>query len=135
MNIKFDYSTAFAILGGFVAYFLGGIDTLLMAACSFLLLDLLTGIGKGIYTQSLDSGAGKRGILKKVMWLIPVIVAVLLDKLTYFQEAGLSFRSVMLIYLVANEGISIIENLEVIGIKMPDWIYKTLKKIKDKEPK
>lgn len=69
------------------------------------------------------------------MWLTPIIVAVLLDKLTYFNESGLSFRTVMLLYLVGNEGISIIENLEVMGIKMPKQIYAVLRKIKDEEPK
>ena len=68
------------------------------------------------------------------MWLTPIIVAVLLDKLTHFNESGLSFRTVMLLYLVGNEGISIIENLEVMGIKMPKQIHAILKKIKDEEP-
>ena len=135
MITKFIISTIFAAFGSFVFYFLGGADTLLIVACSFLLIDLITGITKGAFAKSLDSKKGKLGIIKKTMWLMPVIVAVLLDRLTHFNESGLSFRTVMLLYLVGNEGISIIENLEVMGIKMPKQIYTVLRKMKDEEPK
>ena len=135
MTTKIIISTIFTAFGSFIFYFLGGADTLLIVACSFLLIDLITGITKGAFTHSLDSKKGKLGILKKTMWLTPIIVAVLLDKLTHFNESGLSFRTAMLLYLVSNEGISIIENLEAMGIKMPKQIYAVLRKIKDEEPK
>ncbi len=134
MTTKIIISTIFTAFGSFIFYFLGGADTLLIVACSFLLIDLITGITKGAITHSLDSKKGKLGILKKTMWLIPIIVAVLLDKLTQFNESGLSFRTAMLLYLVSNEGISIIENLEAMGIKMPKQIRAILGKIKNEEP-
>ena len=134
MTTKFEFSTLFTIFGGFVVHFLGGADTLLKVTCVFIVLDYITGLSKGAITKSLNSYKGGKGILKKMMYIIAIIMCVWLDKLTHISETGLSFRAVILLYTIGTEGISILENLEAMGIKMPGKIYAILEKIRDEEP-
>lgn len=134
MITKIEVSAVFAILGSFVVYFLGGADTLLIVTCSFILLDYITGIAKGIMTKTLNSNKGLKGIIRKTMYLTAIILSVLLDKVTHLNEAGLSFRAIMLLYMIGTEGISILENLSIMGIKMPSKIQNILEKLKDEEP-
>ena len=133
MATKFEVSTIFTILGSFVVYYLGGADTLLIVACSFILLDYITGIAKGIMTKTLNSNKGLSGIVRKTMYLTAIIVSVLLDKVTHLNEAGLSFRAMMLLFVIGTEGISILENLSIMGIKMPTKLQNIFEKLKDDE--
>ena len=68
------------------------------------------------------------------MYLVAIGVGEGLDKVTVLDDAGLSFRTIMLCYVIGTEGISILENLSVMGIKMPKKIENMLEKFKDDEP-
>ena len=113
MTTKIEYSVVFSVIGSFVFYFLGGADTLLKVMVSLILLDYLTGFTKAIMTTGLNSNKGLKGILRKTMYLSAIILSVLLDKVTHLNEAGLSFRTIMLLYMIGTEGISILENLSI----------------------
>ena len=126
MTTKIEYSVVFSVIGSFVFYFLGGADTLLKVMVSLILLDYLTGFTKAIMTTGLNSNKGLKGILRKTMYLSAIILSVLLDKVTHLNEAGLSFRTIMLLYMIGTEGISILENLSIMGIKMPKKIENML---------
>ena len=131
---RFEISAIFALLGSIVVYFLGGADTLLIVAGTFIFLDLVTGLSKGAITKTMNSNKGWKGILRKTMYLVAIGVGEGLDKVTVLDDAGLSFRTVMLCYVIGTEGISILENLSVMGIKMPKKIESILEKLKDDEP-
>ena len=133
MTTKIEYSVVFSLIGSFVFYFLGGADTLLKVTVSLILLDYLTGFTKAIMTTGLNSSKGLMGIVRKTMYLSAIILSVLLDKVTHLNEAGLSFRTIMLLYMIGTEGISILENLSIMGIKMPKKIENMLEKLKDEE--
>lgn len=123
--IKF-WTTAF---GACVVYLLGGSDVMLTTLFIFLVVDYITGIFKGIKNRDLNSDTGWRGLMKKTGVMLGVIVAVQLDKLT----GGDVFRSGTITFFTLNEGISIIENLSILGVEFPEFMLKFLKTWKDKE--
>ena len=125
----------FTIIGSFVVKFLGGADIILKVTCLMIILDYITGLTKGIIVQEINSKKGFIGILKKMMYVAAIAMCVGLDKITHLNEAGLSFRVIVLLYIISAEGISITENLEAVGIKMPGKVHALLRKMKDEEPK
>ena len=68
-----------------------------------------------------------RGILKKVGVIVVVMLAVIIDRVT--GETG-AIRTLVIYYFVANEGLSIVENLAAAGIPIPKTIKKALKALK-----
>ena len=135
MTTKMETSVFLSsVLGSFVFYFLGGADTLLIVTGSLILLDYITGFAKGVMTTGLNLNKGLKGILRKSLYISAIILSVLLDKITHLNEAGLSFRTIMLLYTIGTEGISIIENLSEAGLKMPKKIENMLEKLKDEGP-
>ena len=123
--IKF-ITTAF---GACVVYLLGGADVILTTLFIFLVVDYITGIFKGIKNKDLSSDTGWSGLMKKTGVMLGVIVSVQLDKLT----GGDVFRSGTITFFTLNEGISIIENLSILGVEFPEFMLKFLKAWKDKE--
>ena len=135
MTIKMIVTWSFTVIGSFIVKFLGGADILLKVTCLMIVLDYFSGIIKGYLNQELDSKKGTKGIAKKTLYVVAIMMCVALDSITHLNEAGLSFRSIILLYITGTEGISIMENLEAAGIKMPDKIRTVLRKMKDEEPK
>ena len=119
-------STAF---GACVVYLLGGADVILTTLFIFLVVDYIAGIFKGIKNKDLSSDTGWRGLMKKTGVMLGVIVSVQLDKIT----GGDVFRSGTITFFTLNEGISIIENLSILGVEFPEFMLKFLKAWKDKE--
>ena len=135
MTTKMIVTGGFTLIGSFIVKFLGGADILLRVTCLMIVLDYISGIIKGYLGQELDSKKGTKGIIKKMLYVIAIMMCVGLDSITHLNEAGLSFRAIILLYITGTEGISIMENLEAVGIKMPGKIHTVLRKMKDEEPK
>lgn len=93
-------------------------------------LDYVSGLIKAYSTKTLSSKIGMRGLLKKVGLLIVVMIGVIIDKVTGGTGA---VRTLVIYYFVANEGLSIIENLGVAGVPIPKSIKKALKALKNTE--
>lgn len=114
---------------GAILYFLfGKFDIALQCLLVFIALDYISGIIKACTNKELSSKIGFRGILKKVSILIIVAVGVLVDRIT--GDSG-TVRSLVIYYFVANEGLSIIENLSQTGLPIPKSIKNALKILKD----
>lgn len=133
MTTKVVATCYFAVIGSFIVKFLGGADLLLRVTCTMIMLDYITGLIKGCI-QGLSSQKGTKGILKKMLFVIAIIMCVALDKITHLADVDLSFRTIILFYITGTEGISIIENLEAVGIKMPKQVHAVLRKFEDEEP-
>ena len=113
---------------GTILYFLfGEFDIALQCLLVFIALDYISGIIKAYTNKELSSKIGFRGILKKVGILIIVAVGVLVDRIT--GDSG-AVRSLVIYYFVANEGLSIIENLSQTGLPIPKSIKNALKILK-----
>lgn len=114
---------------GTILYFLfGEFDIALQCLLVFIVLDYISGLIKAVINRELSSKTGLRGILKKVGFLIIVAVGVLVDRIT--GGSG-TVRSLVIYYFVANEGLSIIENLGQAGLPIPKSIKNTLKMLKN----
>ena len=114
------------ILTAFI-YLVGGLDVAMTCLLVAIVLDYLSGITKAYVTKQLSSQTGFRGIVKKVAVLIVVMLAVLVDRVAGNTGA---IRTLVIYYFVANEGLSVIENLGQAGVPIPQSIKKALKALK-----
>lgn len=113
---------AFAALGGFIGWFLGGADGFLYALIAFVVIDYLTGVMCAVADKSLSSEVGFKGICKKVLIFILVGVGNLLD--VYVLGEASVLRTAVIFFYLSNEGVSIMENSAHLGLPVP-------KKLKD----
>lgn len=122
-------SVAFGVIGGLIVSFLGGWDGLAITLVSFIVLDWITGLLKAIYNKNLSSYTGFRGIIKKVVILIVVGVTVLLEK-----NMGIpAIREIVMMFFIANEGISLLENVSQMGVPFPDKLKEILIQLRNKK--
>lgn len=110
-------------------YLLGGVDIALQCLLIMIILDYISGIASAIYNKNLDSKIGLKGILKKFMYLIIVCVSVIIDKIVGNTGA---VRTLVIYFFVANDGLSIIENMGKMGIPLPKKLIDTLNQLKNK---
>lgn len=128
-NIIKALKFAVTVLGGAVSFMLGGFDKLLITLLSLMALDYLSGIIKAVYNKSINSQIGFRGILKKVMIIIVVILVSSLQQIT---ENNIPLRDITIMFYLTNEGISIIENLGVV-IPIPKKLKDVFEQLKGEE--
>ena len=129
-NIKLITLFIFGVVGSGISYLLGGWDIPLKALCFFMVTDYITGlIVAGIFRKSkktktggLSSKVGWKGIAKKAGILFVVIMGTILDLLTGQNCA----RNAAILFYIGNEGISILENLGYMGVKLPSFIRRAL---------
>ena len=117
-----------AAVGGIVAL-LGGWDAVLEVLVTLMVLDYVCGVGQAVLDHRLSSAVGFKGILKKAGYLMLVMVACLFDRAMQFQEP-LS-RTVILLFLIANESLSILEHLAIFGVPVPKWLLERLQKLQE----
>ena len=92
---------AIAAIGGWLGYFLGGLDGLLIALIVFMVLDYITGIMCAIADKQLSSEVGFRGICKKVLILMLVDVAHIVD--AHVVGTGSALRGAVVCFYLSNE--------------------------------
>lgn len=119
---------ATAGLGTFLSFVFGEWDVALQCLIIAIAIDYISGIIKAFINKELSSKIGVKGLLKKVGVLLIVALATLIDKIT--GETGM-VRTLVIYYFVANEGLSVIENLGEAGLPIPDVIKKALKSLKN----
>lgn len=128
---------ALAASGGFLSNMLGGWDMLLQVLIVIMAVDVITGwIVAGIFhkspkteTGALDSKIGFKGLFKKFSVLLLILVAAQLDK-----AIGGSFsRTAVILFFCGNEGLSILENLALMGIEYPAFLKNALEALKKKD--
>ena len=121
-------STVIGIVGGFFVAIFGQWDSILWALLVIMLLDYLTGVIKAIYTKTISSEIGFKGLLKKITVLIIVALSNVLQQIT---GDNVAIREIVIMFYIANEGISVLENVAVIYPRMPKAIKDILLQIRD----
>ena len=116
------------VIGGWLGYFFGDIDGLVMTLLIFIAVDYATGVFCAIAEKNLSSAVGFRGLAKKAFILIVVGVAHLLD--VRFHHGDVLRGAVCLFYL-ANEGFSILENGNRLGVPLPKGLKKIFASMKE----
>ncbi|WP_206871155.1 phage holin family protein [Clostridium zeae] len=118
-----------AAIGTVATWIFGVWDTALMVLIAFMVLDYTTGIIKAYINKIISSDVGLKGIARKSVIFIVLIVAVLLDKL--LNTGTWVFRTLVCYFYIANEGISLLENCVELGLPVPDQLQDALVQLKD----
>ena len=126
-SMKEVIQSILAVISTGLIYLLGGFDIALTCLLLAIVLDYISGMFKAFITKQVSSKIGFKGILKKVAILLVVMLSVLVDRVT--GETG-AIRTLVIYYFVANEGLSILENLGQADVPIPQSIKKALKALK-----
>lgn len=115
----FKIDVIISVIGGVVSFLVGGTDELFMVFFVIMCVDLVTGILKAINLNIFSANQMKNGIIKKMAYILALIVVSQLD-LILGDEYGV--RTMALFTFIANETMSIIENVEELGVEFPKFI-------------
>lgn len=126
---------AFAAVGAFLGWFLGGYDGFLYALITFVTVDYVTGVLCAIVDKKLSSEIGAKGIFKKVIIFVLVGIAQILDTqiLSIAGNNGGVIRTAVIFFYLSNEGVSILENASHIGLPIPEKLKEVLKQLHGRE--
>lgn len=124
------------IAGGFITSLFGGWSLVLQILILFMCIDYITGIlvaaifkkSKKTCTGALSSNAGFKGLCKKGVTVLIVMVAFQLDTLLN----STIIRDITIISFIVNELISIIENAGLMGVPVPDIVVNAIDVLKNK---
>lgn len=126
------FNTAVAILATFFTYLFGGWDLALKILITFMVLDYVTGVIYAYTVKSLNSEVGFKGLIKKCMILVVLIIGVMLDRM--LGNGTWVFRTLVCYFYIANEGVSLLENISNLGVPIPNKIRNALEQLnKDDE--
>ncbi len=127
------------LAGGMITNLFGGWNAAILTLIIFMVIDYITGmLTAGVFKKSaktengaLESRAGWKGICRKGVTLLIVLIAHRLDLVI-----GSDFiRDVVIIAYIANETVSIIENAGLMGIPVPRVIIRAIEVLKNKTEK
>ncbi len=121
----------FALVGGSITAVLGGWNLALQVLVLFVVLDYITGLVAAWYEKRLDSRVGFKGICKKILLFVPIAICYALDQMIG-QEI---LRSLAIFFYIANEGLSVAENLGRCGVSVPVALMDALEQLKKKGEK
>lgn len=120
----------FTGVGGWLGYFLGGYDGLLYALIVFMVVDYITGVMCAINDKKLSSTVGFKGICRKVLILMLVGIANLLD--VTIIGTGAVLRTAVIFFYLSNEGVSLLENAGHLGLPIPEKLKEILAQLHDR---
>lgn len=122
-------SILFGLIGGVLTYWLGGWDVLLKTIAFLAVVDYITGLVKGFYLKKLSSEIGFKGLLKKIVMFIVIAVAFVIQELI---GGTIPLREVVIMFYIANEGLSLLENAAVF-VPVPDKLKSVLLQLRESE--
>ena len=120
----------FTAVGGWLGYFLGGCDGLLIALVVFAAVDYITGVMCAVNDQKLSSEVGFRGICRKVLIFFLVGIANILD--VQVIGTGSVLRTAIIFFFLSNEGVSLLENAAPLGLPIPKKLKDVLAQLHDR---
>ena len=123
----------FAAVGGWLGYYLGGCDGLLLALVAFAAADYLTGVICAVSDRKLSSNVGFKGICRKVLIFLLVGIANILD--IHVIGTGSVLRTAVIFFYISNEGVSLLENAAHLGLPVPGKIKAVLEQLHDRAEK
>lgn len=129
-----------AALGAWMLARVGALLPVLLVLLAVMVLDYITGMVKAGISGTLNSTRGWQGLLKKLMYAVTVAIAMVADYLLYIggSQIGIDmhesayFGTLVSIWLIINECISILENLSEIGVPMPGFLGRILQRVQNK---
>ncbi len=130
--------TAASFAGASLALYFQKIAVPLVVLFCAVVIDYATGLLGAYFQRELSSEKGWKGILKKLAYFAAVCVGCGVDYLltTFGAMFGVTFKTSLAVgvlvtmWLIINESISILENLVKIGVPLPSFLAKTVKRLK-----
>ena len=111
-------------------YLLGGFDKALECLIIVVILDYITGVISAWYNKKLDSKVGIKGIVKKFTYFLLVVLSVEIDKT--LGKVGI-IRNLVIYFFVANDGLSILENVGKMNIPIPKKLKEALLQLSEEK--
>lgn len=127
------FKLLFAVSGTTIAFLFGGWDKALIVLAVLMSIDYLTGVVKAFVMKEINSATGARGLIKKGAMLLVIILANMVDFL--LDEGYPIVRTAIVYYYISNEGVSIIENLSMLGVPMPDVLIESFAQLQNTDKK
>ena len=121
---------AFTALGGFLGWFLGGVDGFLYALIAFVVIDYITGVLCAISDKNLSSEVGFKGICRKVLIFLLVGIGNVIDVQVLGHPGVL--RTAIIFFYLSNEGLSLTENAAHLGLPVPEKLKEVLEQLHDR---
>lgn len=121
------FNSCVAVIATFFTYLFGGWDVALSILITFMILDYITGVIWAYIQKNLNSEVGFKGLVKKCTILIVLIVGSMLDRL--LNSGEWVFRTLVAYFYIANEGISLLENISNLGVPIPAKIKDALEQL------
>ncbi|WP_455716672.1 phage holin family protein [Anaerosporobacter sp.] len=115
------------IIEGVAGWIFAGFDSLIYALIAFTAIDYITGILLAIHTKKLSSTVGFKGISKKFLIFLIVTMGNIIDN--YVVGTGRTIRTLVIMFYLANEGFSILENAGQLGLPIPEKLKDALQKL------
>lgn len=130
MNSILDYiKVILALFGGIFGWLFEATHSLIYALIMFVAIDYITGVLLAIREKKVSSQIGFKGISKKVMIFLLVALGNIIDQ--YVIQTGSTLGTMLIMFYLSNEGISIVENSEQLGLPIPQKLKDMLQKIED----
>lgn len=123
----------FTAAGGWLGYFLGGCDGLLIALVLFAVADYITGVMCAVADKKLSSEVGFKGICRKVIIFMLVGIAHIID--VNVIATGSVLRTAVIFFYLSNEGVSLLENAGHLGLPIPEKLKVVLEQLHDRSEK
>ena len=117
----------FAVIGGWLGWFLGECDGLMYALIAFVIADYVTGVMCAVSDKQLYSEVGFKGICRKVLIFVLVGMANILDM--HVIGTGCVLRTAVLFFYISNEGVSVLENAGHLGLPVPAKLLDVLEQL------
>jgi toxin secretion/phage lysis holin len=119
-----------AAVGTFATAYLGGWDASLKVLVYLMVADYITGLLGALKSKNVNSEIMFWGGLRKGVVLFVIILAIQLDDLA--NNSVPVFRTVAIYFYASREGLSVVENLGIIGVPLPEQLTKFLQQLKGK---
>ena len=123
----------FTAAGGWLGYFIGGCDGLLIALVIFAVADYITGVMCAVSDKKLSSEVGFKGICRKVIIFMLVGIAHVID--VNVIATGSVLRTAVIFFYLSNEGVSLLENAGHLGLPIPEKLKIVLEQLHDRSEK
>ena len=116
----------------FIFLITGGEDKMVECLSILMLIDYITGVAKAFIIEKVNSKAGFKGLLKKMVMILVVVLAYQIDLLF---ESKFGIKSLTVGILLGNEGLSILENASICGVPVPEKLKNMLEQYKESKNK
>lgn len=121
-------AVALGTLLSFIFLITGGEDKMVECLSILMLIDYVTGVAKAFIIEKVNSKAGFKGLLKKMVMILVVVLAYQIDLLF---ESKFGIKSLTVGILLGNEGLSILENASICGVPVPEKLKNILEQYRE----